>query len=128
MTMQTQREINIFSCEKDLSIKCKLQLNVQLHSPLFCKFSWVKSSHFNRNPHDWEFGLRVKHVQCRFASGSSWSRRFALVTIRKLLSLKVFCVSGASYISTLLTMEFLVCRNLIVHLVHTNSFSVSLLV
>ncbi len=53
----------------------------------------------------WDFRLRVKHVQCRFASGSSWSHRLSLLTNRKWLSLKVFCVSSALYISTLLTID-----------------------
>ncbi len=58
-----------------------------MQSHCLSKFlSQTESSHFNRNPHDWE----------DFATGSGLSHIFGLLTNRKLLGLKVTCVNGAS--------------------------------
>lgn len=36
---------------------CGSTPQVRSHFPLFCDLLWVKSSHFNRNHHDWEFHM-----------------------------------------------------------------------
>jgi len=42
-------------------------------------------------------------LQTYFTMGSSWSHKFAALSIRKLLGLKLFCVNCTLYIATLLT-------------------------
>ncbi len=87
-------------------------LNVRPHLQLLGEFSWVKSSHFNRNRQNWEFYVRAKGFHADFATDPSWLWEFAVLINRKVvLGLKATC-----FISAILAMDLLCPQNFVMWL------------
>lgn len=75
--------------QKMLGLKVSLYIATLLTVEKFClwnfaTFSWVKSSHINRNLRNW-----LKISPCWFHIRLCWSSKYAALIIRKMLGLKV---------------------------------------
>lgn len=96
VTKLTSKFCNGQSCvqlSREQDVK-KLLVKVWSNLLLRCEISQAKSSHFNRNLCVWEFRMRLKKFPmqiCCADQQKTW--------------LKVTCVSGASYITALLSFD-----------------------